>query len=137
MTTLDLFAPERLLFIRERSNGFYEPLAYFCSKVLFDVIPLRVVPPIMYGLICYYMIGFRPEGEALGTFLLILVLFNLAISSLCLIIAILFKQASVGNLVASICMLFCMLFSGFLLNKGKRRSNSAVGWMAHLLNAFV
>ena len=120
MTTLDLFAPERLLFIRERANGFYQPFPYFASKVMFDVLPLRVIPPILYGGICYYMIGLRPGGEAIGTFLFILILFNLAISSMCLIIAISIKQASMGNLVASICMLFCMLFSGFLLNKGKR-----------------
>lgn len=108
-----------MLFTRERANGFYGSFAYFLSKVLFDIIPLRVVPPTLYGSIIYYMVGLYDDSMVLINFLLILILFNLSISSMCLIIAILFKQASLGNLVASICMLFSMLFSGFLLNKGK------------------
>lgn len=33
LTTLSLFAHERLLFMRERSNGYYSTLTYFSSKV--------------------------------------------------------------------------------------------------------
>lgn len=38
LTTLSLFAHERLLFMRERSNGYYSTLTYFSSKVRFWVI---------------------------------------------------------------------------------------------------
>ena len=46
LTSLTAFTPERLLFVRERAKGYYKPLAYYLSKVLFDVIPLRLFPPL-------------------------------------------------------------------------------------------
>ncbi|EPZ33247.1 ABC transporter domain-containing protein [Rozella allomycis CSF55] len=119
LTSLELFAPERLLFTRERSNGFYSPSAYFVTKILFDIIPLRTVPPLLFGSIVYYMVGLYPLDNAMPKFLLALVLFNLCCAAICLVIALIFKHAAVGNLVATLTMLFSMLFSGFLLNKDK------------------
>jgi len=29
--------------VRERANGYYYPSAYFFSKIMFDVLPLRIV----------------------------------------------------------------------------------------------
>ncbi len=43
LTSLGVFANERALFVRERSNGYYSPLTYFTSKLLFDILPLRIV----------------------------------------------------------------------------------------------
>lgn len=33
LTSLGVFAHERLLFMRERANGYYSPFTYFTSKV--------------------------------------------------------------------------------------------------------
>ena len=118
MTSLDVFAKERLIFQRERANGFYYPLAYFLAKVAFDIVPLRVVPPLLLGSICYYMIGLAPQATHFAQFLLVLVLFNLAAAAVCLLVGILIRSRPVANLMASLTMLFGLLFSGFLLNKG-------------------
>lgn len=116
LTSLTVFAQERLLFVRERANGYYSPMAYFAAKCLFDIVPLRIVPPIIMGAIVYPMTGLVPDAPHFFTFLLILVLFNLAAAAICLFIGIVFKDSSVANLIGSLVMLFSLLFAGLLLN---------------------
>ncbi|PNY24891.1 ATP-dependent permease [Tolypocladium capitatum] len=116
LTSLTVFATERLLFVRERANGYYAPATYFTAKVLFDVIPLRIVPPILMGSIIYPMTGLVPDSTHFFKFMLVLVLFNLAAAAICLFIGIVCKDGGVANLIGSLVMLFSLLFAGFLLN---------------------
>lgn len=81
------------------------------------MLPLRVVPPLILGCICYGMIGLRSEIYTLLKFLLVLVLFNMTAASACFAISIIFQDLSVANLIATLVMLFEMLFGGLLLNK--------------------
>jgi ABC-type multidrug transport system permease subunit len=116
LTSLTVFAQERLLFVRERANGYYAPFTYFAAKVLFDIIPLRIVPPILMGSIIYPMTGLLPDTQHFFRFILVLVLFNLAAAAICLFIGIVCKDHGVANLLGSLVMLFSLLFAGFLLN---------------------
>lgn len=116
LTSLNVFASERLLFVRERANGYYAPVTYFASKVIFDIIPLRIIPPILMGAIIYPMVGLVPAWPQFLKFILVLVLFNLSAAAICLFIGIVFKEASVANLVGSLVMLFSLLLAGLLLN---------------------
>ena len=116
LTTLTVFSSERLLFVRERANGYYAPITYFAAKVVFDIVPLRLIPPIIMGVIIYPMVGLKPEWAAFFKFMLILVLFNLAAAAICLFVGIVFKDGGVANLIGSLVMLFSLLFAGWLLN---------------------
>lgn len=116
LTTLSLFADERIIFVRERANGYYSPIAYYCAKVMFDIIPLRVFPPIVLGLIIYPLVGLTFENGAFWKFMIILVLFNLTAAAVCLLIGIMIKNPGVANLVGSLFMLFSLLFAGLFLN---------------------
>lgn len=116
LTSLTVFSSERLLFVRERANGYYSPITYFAAKVVFDIVPLRLIPPIILGTIVYPMVGLVPAWPEFLKFILILVLFNLAAAAVCLFIGIVFKDGGVANLVGSLVMLFSLLFAGFLLN---------------------
>ncbi|KAI1207007.1 uncharacterized protein F4807DRAFT_436661 [Annulohypoxylon truncatum] len=116
LTSLNVFASERLLFVRERANGYYSPITYFVAKVLFDIIPLRIIPPILMGAIVYPMTGLIPDGPHFFTFILVLVLFNMAAAAICLFIGIVCKDSGVANLIGSLVMLFSLLFAGLLLN---------------------
>lgn len=120
-SSLDIFSNERILFMRERENGYYSPSAYFLAKIMFDIVPLRVIPPLVMGSICYYMIGLNPSLVIFAKFLLVLVLFNLAAAGLCMCFAIGIKSLSMANLIANLTILFSMLFGGFLLNKGNEK----------------
>jgi ABC-type multidrug transport system permease subunit len=116
LTSLNVFAAERLLFVRERANGYYAPATYFAAKVLFDIIPLRIVPPILMGSIIYPMTGLVADSAHFFNFILVLVLFNMAAAAVCLFIGIVCKDGGVANLIGSLVMLFSLLFAGFLLN---------------------
>ena len=116
LTSLTVFSSERLLFVRERANGYYSPITYFAAKVVFDIVPLRLIPPIIMGAIVYPMSGLTPEWPAFFKFLLILILFNLAAAAICLCIGIIFRDGGVANLIGSLVMLFSLLFAGLLLN---------------------
>lgn len=129
-SALDMFNKERILFMRERENGYYGPGAYFVAKVLFDIVPLRVLPPLVMGSISYYMIGLNSALPIFGKFLLVLVLFNLAAAGLCLCFATAFKNLSAANLLANLVILFSMLFGGFLLNKD--HIPPMLSWLQHL-----
>ncbi|GAA5884428.1 hypothetical protein JCM6882_005248 [Rhodosporidiobolus microsporus] len=119
LTTLATFSSERLLFTRERANGYYNPLTYFGAKLFFDVIPLRVIPAFVFGAIVYAPVGLVPEITSFWRFILVLVLFNLSASSVVLLLSILIKNAGVANLVGSLVMLFNLLFAGLLINRDK------------------
>ncbi|KAI9680374.1 MAG: ATP-binding cassette sub- G member 2 [Trizodia sp. TS-e1964] len=116
LTSLTVFASERLVFVRERANGYYSPITYFAAKVLFDIVPLRLIPPIIMGAIVYPMVGLIPAWPEFLKFILVLVLFNLAAAAICLFIGIVFKDPGIANLIGSLVMLFSLLFAGLLLN---------------------
>ncbi|KAI4189177.1 MAG: hypothetical protein LQ346_005166 [Caloplaca aetnensis] len=116
LTSLTVFSSERLLFVRERANGYYAPITYFAAKVVFDIVPLRLIPPIIMGAIVYPMTGLVPAWPEFFKFLLVLVLFNFAAAAICLFIGIIFRDGGVANLIGSLVMLFSLLFAGLLLN---------------------
>ena len=116
LTSLTVFSSERLLFMRERANGYYSPVTYFTAKVVFDIVPLRLLPPIIMGIIVYPMVGLIPAWPEFLRFILILVLFNLAAAAICLFIGIVFRDGGLANLIGSLVMLFSLLFAGLLLN---------------------
>ncbi|KAF2717150.1 putative ABC transporter [Polychaeton citri CBS 116435] len=116
LSSLTVFAPERLLFMRERAKGYYSPLAYYLAKVIFDIVPLRLLPPLIMGIIVYPMSGLIPEAPNFFKFLLFIVLFNLAAAMICLFIGICIRNFGQAVLIGLLVMLFSLLFSGFLLN---------------------
>ena len=116
LSSLNVFATERLLFVRERANGYYSPITYFLAKIVFDIIPLRIIPPLIMGSILYPMTGLVPDFSHFLKFLLTLVLFNLAAAAICLFLGIIFKDNGVASLIGSLVMLFSLLFAGLLLN---------------------
>ncbi|KAG2181138.1 hypothetical protein INT43_008720 [Umbelopsis isabellina] len=128
-SALDMFSKERVLFMRERENGYYSPASYFTAKVLFDIIPLRILPPLAMGSVSYYMIGLNPNIYVFMKFLMVLVLFNLVSAAVCLCFATAFKSVATANLLANLTILFSMLFGGFLLNKD--HIPPVLSWLQH------
>jgi len=120
MSSLDTFFNERALFARERAQGMYRTSSYFVAKALCDVLPMRVVPPVIIGTITYWMMGHpqsHPAWEHYLSFLLVLILISLTATSFCFAISSATPSLSLGNLVAILSLLFFMLFGGLLANK--------------------
>ena len=118
LSSLPVWREDRLLFLRERADGAYGVDAYFISALLFDVLPMRVLPPFFFGLTTYAMIGLNEGTEvSLVTFVLTLVFTNVCATCMCMAIGAAAKSVAVANAVASLCFLVATLFGGFLLNK--------------------
>ncbi|KAF9416956.1 hypothetical protein BGZ76_004573, partial [Entomortierella beljakovae] len=130
ISALGAFTDTRTLFIKERSNGYYPPTPFVIATLLFDLIPLRIVPSIILGCISYFMIGLTADVVTFFKFLLILVLFNISTAMFCLVIAAGVRATGVASLASSIVMLFMMLFGGFMINSGK--IPAALTWIQYL-----
>jgi len=130
LTTVSLFGRERLVFMRERANGYYHPFAYYAAKLLLDIVPLRLGPPVLLGLIVYPLVGLNSGDHAPLVFLLVLALFNLSAATLILVIGIFFADFGVASLLGCMVNLFGILFAGLFLNQESMPRGS--GWLKYL-----
>jgi len=87
------------------------------SKVVCDIFPLRVLPPIIFGSICYWLIGLQSDPQRFVTFIVILMMVNVVTSCACFAISSLTSNTATANLLAVIYLVFCMLFGGLFFNK--------------------
>ncbi|VEU21553.1 DEKNAAC102250 [Brettanomyces naardenensis] len=117
LTGLHSFSIERIVFIRERSNNYYNPLSYYLSKIICDVIPLRLFPPIIFMAIIYPLVGLNMAGHKFWFSLAIIILFNMATAVEILIIGILVKEPGSATMLGVLVMLFSLLFAGLFINK--------------------
>lgn len=116
LTGLHSFAQERIIFIRERANNYYHPASYYVSKMICDLLPLRVLPPVILLSIMYPMIGLTMEHNGFLKALTILVLFNLAVAIEVLIVGILIKDPGTSTIISVLILLFSLLFAGLFIN---------------------
>ena len=74
LSALELFMKERVLFIHENASGYYRVSTYFLSKLLCDILLLRLIPSIMFFInFVFYDSISTNDGE----------IFHLSISNLC------------------------------------------------------
>lgn len=116
LTGLHSFAEERIIFIRERANNYYHPISYYIAKIICDVIPLRVFPPIILLLIAYPLVGLTMDHQAFIKAILVLVLFNVTVAVEMLIIGILIKDPGTLTITGVLVLLMSLLFAGLFIN---------------------
>ena len=114
-TSLSAFIAETRLFLRERAARFYTTLPYFISKFICDVIPLRVLPPMLYGSVVYWMMGLSNSPDKFSRFIVILVLVNVVAASACFFFSAIVRDVGTATLFASLFFIFCTLFGGLFL----------------------
>ncbi|KAJ3280724.1 hypothetical protein HDU76_009100 [Blyttiomyces sp. JEL0837] len=116
LSGIGAFATDRQLFMRERNNRFYGPMPYYISRVLFDVIPLRMIPSIMMSWIAFAMIGLSSSGDHFVKFIIVMLVFSAQIGFLCMFFAIVIADVGAATLYGAIVILFKTLFAGLLVN---------------------
>ncbi|EGG11574.1 uncharacterized protein MELLADRAFT_74086 [Melampsora larici-populina 98AG31] len=116
LSALNNFLTVRLLFMRERAGRFYSPAAWLLSRLFFDIIPLRVIPALMMGIIMYYMVGLDSSSEHVLKFLLVVLQLSIVQTLFNLFLAAVFKQQGLAILLASLTNLLQMAFAGFFVN---------------------
>nr|XP_034967933.1 broad substrate specificity ATP-binding cassette transporter ABCG2-like [Zootoca vivipara] len=116
ITTVELFITEKRIFIHEYISGYYRVSAYFFSKIIADMVPMRTLPGIILTSLNYFLIGFKPTVVAFFTMMFTVILVAYTASSMSLAIATGQNVTSVANLIINICFVFMIVFSGVLVN---------------------
>ncbi|KAK7035840.1 Abc transporter [Favolaschia claudopus] len=106
----------RPLFLRERSSSYYSPTAWLLSRLLFDVIPLRIIPTIIVGTITYWMAGLAHDAAHYFKFLFILVLYTLAMTLYNFLLGTFFQNGGIAILLSALSALYQMTFAGFFVH---------------------
>jgi len=127
LSSVDTFFQDRAIFVRERANGMYRTTSYFIAKALCDIIPMRILPPLILGSIIYYMIGYQIGWKHVLIFEGILVLVSLVSATMALAISSVTPSVGLGNLIHILMLLFSLLFGGFLVNKSSMPP--WIGWL--------
>lgn len=128
VSALPLFWLERNLYLHEQSNRFYMASAYFVCKVFFDLIPLRVVPTVLFGSITYGMIGLRPGFQHFIIYQAFLVLLVCTSALINLIIGMLTRHIMSGILIATIVMIHFLMLTNLFVNF----DSMSVSWLKFL-----
>ncbi|KAH9992457.1 hypothetical protein BJV77DRAFT_1060460 [Russula vinacea] len=106
----------RPLFVRERSNAYYNPTAWLLVRLLFDVIPLRVIPTILVSTITYWMAGLAPHAANFFKYLLILVLYTICMALFNFLLGSAISDGGLAILLSAITGLYQMTFAGFFVH---------------------
>lgn len=130
LSALELFIRERAIFIHENVSGFYRVSAYFVSKVFLDLIPMRMLPCLVFSAIVYFMIGLRTALLNFVIFFLGLALTALSASAMCFAISASVKIFAIANLSVALGYVMMMLFSGLLINVGDL--SPVIQWLKYL-----
>lgn len=116
MSAVAVFLIERRIFRHESANGYYRCSSYFIAKVICDVIPLRLLPILVFSAIAYFMTGLQNDVIKFFVFVLTLFLTSTAAASWCLVISSSVSNLAVANVFVSLPFVLMMIFSGFLNN---------------------
>lgn len=89
-----------------------------------------MIPAALLSIPSYYLIGFNPDPIFFFRFLLIMVIFSANCGLFCMVLGIFINNVATANLIASITMLFQMLFAGVLVNQNS--IPLALRWLQYL-----
>ncbi|CAF1440836.1 unnamed protein product [Rotaria magnacalcarata] len=115
LSAIELFIKERALFIHENASGYYHVSTYFIAKLICDLIPLRIIPSIIFSTIVYFMIGFQSSVAKFFIFYLAIFLTTTCGASICFLSSASVKVFGVANLLAAMSFVLMMIFGGFLV----------------------
>ena len=113
MSSIGAIVNDKETFMRERAAGLYTTEPFFAAKVLCDLLPLRILPPIAFSVVVYPMCALH-EGR-IGVFIGALLLLNMTAAAMCFCAAALSRNVGTANLWASIFFIYNMCFGGLLL----------------------
>lgn len=130
LSAIDLFIKQRALFIHENASGFYRVSAFFVSKVLTDLIPLRIIPNTVFALITYFMIGFQLAADKFFIYLLLVNLASIAATSIAFAVSAGVRINAIANLLIAVLFVVSMLFGGLLITL--QSLPTWIHWMKYL-----
>uniref|UniRef100_A0A8C0G7G2 ABC transporter domain-containing protein n=1 Tax=Chelonoidis abingdonii TaxID=106734 RepID=A0A8C0G7G2_CHEAB len=127
ISAIELFIVEKKIFIHEYISGYYRVSAYFISKLMADLIPMRTLPSIIFTCIIYFMLGLKPRADSFFIMMFSLMMVSYTATAMALAIATGQNVVAVANLLMTITFVFMIIFSGLLVNL-----TSIMSWLSWL-----
>ncbi|ELU14850.1 hypothetical protein CAPTEDRAFT_178643 [Capitella teleta] len=124
VSAVSVFISERAMFLHENVSGFYRVSAFFLSKVISDLIPLRIVPVTAYAIITYFMAGFQIEAGKFFIYYLNLFLVTMTAASICFWTSCMSGIFAIANLLTILVFVLMLVFGGLFVNL-----NTLAGWL--------
>ena len=90
-------------------------MPYFLSKIVCDLLPLRVLPPAIFGGITYYLLGLHDDPDRFTFFIFAVIVINVTATMVCYAVSTLTSSVPQSNVFASLIFVFNILFGGLLL----------------------
>lgn len=109
------FPLERSTMLRERAAGMYCVSAYFLAKTVADML-VQLIPPIVFSLIVYPVIGYQPAIKKFFIFLGFLILDSAAATSLSNMISCLCVSIEMSTIVLAACYEISRLYGGWFIS---------------------
>ncbi|XP_055468528.1 broad substrate specificity ATP-binding cassette transporter ABCG2-like isoform X1 [Psammomys obesus] len=129
VSSVQLFVVEKKLFMHEYISGYYRVSSYFFGKLISDLLPMRMLPSVIYACIVYFMLGLKKKVEAFFIMMFTLVMVAYTSSSMALAIAAGQSVVSVATLLMTNSFIVMMIFSGLLVNL--RTIEPWVSWLQY------
>lgn len=112
----ELFIKERVIFIHESASGYYRVSTYFLAKIFCDLLPMRMIPTLIYCLISYWMIGLVRDLAKFLIFSLSLLLTTLAGTAVTFFWGATCGTSNVATLATTLTYVVMLIFGGLFLN---------------------
>jgi len=114
MVAASVFPLEREVFRRERKAGMYKLTSYYIGKQVAEF-PLQVIAPALFAFLLYWCVGLPADIWIFGTFLSLVLLMALCVSSLGLLTGAVFPAQ--GAVILLPCfLLVSLLLAGFYVH---------------------
>ncbi|KAK3736955.1 hypothetical protein RRG08_009434 [Elysia crispata] len=130
ISAVNVFIAERKLFRHEISNGYYRVSAYFLSKIICDLIPLRLLPVAIVTVITHFAIGLRPGWDHVAILFIGLYAVSVTTACICFLVGCIVVKDEMGHIVLSMIIALSNLYAGFLINFSS--IPKAIAWIQYL-----
>jgi len=127
---------ERAVFLKEENSKLYTVTAYFISKLIVETCMVIGIP-IIFGSICYYMVGLNPNFGRFCFFHLVSILMSFVGNAQGMFCGSLFDDPNTAVNIAPLMIMPFMLFGGFYKNSDDMPSwNKWIMWISNYRYAF-
>ncbi|KAK6979228.1 ATP-binding cassette sub-family G member 2-like isoform X1, partial [Biomphalaria glabrata] len=116
VSALGVFIHGRKLFMHENIGGFYRVSVFFLVKIVLDIIPLRMIPVIIFSGIVYFAVGLNSGADHFFQLVSCLFCTTVASASLCFLISAVIRNFTVAQALLNLCYILMMLLGGFFIN---------------------
>lgn len=126
LSSLGKFVNNQHMYKREMASGYYSLLNFYMSEFLVDLIPLRVLPPVLLSAICYGMVGLQDVSGRFETFLFLLILINMVATALCMAVSAGASSIGQANFIAVLINIVSLVYGGLILSNESETALSQI-----------